>query len=518
MDKSLPAVSMALKFLERIIKEKMFDERKILPSIRKLASMANVSLVTMWKAAQLLKKKGVVSVIHGQGIRLIDKENSTIKSVTPNNASYSSIITEEKWKLVKNLILRDIINGIYKPGDEMPSLKEMVFKYGTSFVTLKKSLFELYKDNWVLPSKRSFKISPLSNKKSHFYIVVLMRGNESLEINKWTPWGNEFLQTLNKICTQAQINLSYYIYMEKDSECVFINYKGEMFWHFPINEFILGFIVRSEGEDDLPIKCINKLIKLNKYIAVSDEGTCYPSPFPFATNPKVKLFSLETGPSAGRKVAQFLLSHGHKKIAFFSPFHQTYWSKARLEGIIQTYLLAGIKDGVKEYTINIPFPFGFRKPFSCDRRTITAIISNVLPEYKNTHSLQRIITNLNETFNKIIEQEELYLRMVPFFKKAILDSSVSTWICVNDVTAMAALDFLKNRSNLRNIVLVSYDDTFEAFNNKITSFNFNIPSLVNAMLLFILYPRRKWASPYSEKPVIIEGTIVDRTYNNYNIL
>ncbi len=75
MNKTLPAVAIAVEFLERHINEGDFDSKVRLPSIRKLASMADVSLVTMWKAAQLLKQKGAVSIVHGQGMRPIAGEN-----------------------------------------------------------------------------------------------------------------------------------------------------------------------------------------------------------------------------------------------------------------------------------------------------------------------------------------------------------------------------------------------------------------------------------------------------------
>jgi DNA-binding transcriptional regulator YhcF (GntR family)/DNA-binding LacI/PurR family transcriptional regulator len=515
MNKTLPAVAIAVEFLERHINGNAFDAKTRLPSIKKLASMADVSLVTMWKAAQLLKQKGTVSIVHGQGIRPITSENHQNVIAAAGPDASPSPAAEKKWEVVKRLIRRDIVNGIYQPGEEMPSLKEMAFTYDTCFITLKKSLAALSIDNYIIPSRRTFRIVPLSNKKSRSHIIVLTRGEESGELNTWTPWGREFLQTLDKKCAQARITVSYYIYAPKDAGCVFIGEDGETIPELPVNDFVLGFLVRSQSEDDLHIALVQKLTKYKRYVAVSDEGACFTPPFSFADNPKIRLFILDGNASAGCKVARFLLHNGHKKVAFFSPFHQTTWSKTRLEGIIQTYESAGVTSAVDAYTIdNIPFPFGYRKPVSCGKGTMNTFLHTVLPRYRDNGDSLRIADHLRDSLERMAEEEELRASMRPFFEKAIQNTAASAWVCVNDKAAMVALDFLKLHAGVRRIELVSYDDTFEAFKHKITSYNFNVSALVNAMLLFVLYPRRERLRKYSEKPVLIEGTIVERAMNN----
>jgi DNA-binding LacI/PurR family transcriptional regulator len=357
---------------------------------------------------------------------------------------------------------------------------------------------------------------PLSNKKSRSHIIVLTRGEESGELNTWTPWGREFLQTLDKKCAQARITVSYYIYAPKDAGCVFIGENGETIPELPVNDFVLGFLVRSQGEDDLHVELLRKLTKYKRPIAVSDEGACFTPPFSFADNPKIRLFMLDGGASAsaGSKVARFLLHNGHKKVAFFSPFHQTTWSKTRLQSIIQTFESAGLTDAVDAYTIDdTPFPFGYRKPVSCGKGMMNTFLHTVLPSYRDNGASPHIAEHLRDALERMAEEEELRASMQPFFEKAILNKAVSAWVCVNDKAAMVAMDFLKRHAGKRSIALVSYDDTFEAFKYKITSYNFNVSALVNAMLLYILYPRRERLRKYSEKPVLIEGTIVERATN-----
>jgi DNA-binding LacI/PurR family transcriptional regulator len=137
-----------------------------------------------------------------------------------------------------------------------------------------------------------------------------------------------------------------------------------------------------------------------------------------------------------------------------------------------------------------------------------------LPRYRDNGDSLRIADHLRDSLERMAEEEELRVSMRPFFEKALLNQDVSAWICVNDKAAMVAMDFLNLHAGVRSIALVSYDDTFEAFKHKISSYNFNVSALVNAMLLFVLYPRRERSGKYSENPVLIEGTVVERAMNN----
>lgn len=73
------------------------------------------------------------------------------------------------------------------------------------------------------------------------------------------------------------------------------------------------------------------------------------------------------------------------------------------------------------------------------------------------------------------------------FKKAASISNVTAWVCANDFMATMAIDFIKRNMD-KKIALVGFDDTFLAFRNGLTSYNFNIQSLVQLMLAHILNP------------------------------
>jgi DNA-binding transcriptional regulator YhcF (GntR family)/DNA-binding LacI/PurR family transcriptional regulator len=505
MNKQPPAVSIAVEYLRSAVEARHGDPAQALPGIRTLATAAGVSLVTMWKAVQALKQKGAISVVQGQGIRLVTKGN---RSADP---AAGPLPAEKKWAAVKRLIHRDIVNGHYQPGEELPTLKEMVFRYNTCAATLNQSLKALAAEHGIIPGRHTYKIPPITGGKTHSSIIVLTRGEPSGELNTWTPWGREFLRTVDNLCAQARVAVVYYIYLWKGADCVFISENGETVADLPVGDSVLGFLVRTQGQDGLHEILMKKLARYNRFTAVSDEGACFTPPLPFSSNPRVRLFSLETSVSVGYKVAHFLLARKHRTIAFFSPFHETSWSQTRLEGITEIYESAGLTSAISSYVIGgIPFPFGYRKQVSFGGRTTENFIRGLFPELRRTGARQRIAGRLRDFLERTAEEEALRTRLFPLFKKAIADPAVTAWVCVNDRAAMPALDFLKLYAGKRRIELVSYDDTFEAFQHKITSYNFNISALVNAMISFVLYPRREWYKSYSTHPVQIEGALVER--------
>ena len=87
-------------------------------------------------------------------------------------------------------------------------------------------------------------------------------------------------------------------------------------------------------------------------------------------------------------------------------------------------------------------------------------------------------------------------------------------MCANDWVALAALDYLKHRrskSKLCPVVqVVGFDNTYEAFDHNFTSYNFNIPALLDAMLSHILSPRRFGPRARTPERIRIEGGVIKR--------
>jgi len=98
--------------------------------------------------------------------------------------------------------------------------------------------------------------------------------------------------------------------------------------------------------------------------------------------------------------------------------------------------------------------------------------------------------------------------MERLFKKAASIPNITAWVCANDYMATMAIDYIKRKVD-KKIALVGFDDTFLAFRNGLTSYNFNIQGLVQLMLAHILNPSADVAAKRLV-PFEIEGLLVVR--------
>jgi len=99
----------------------------------------------------------------------------------------------------------------------------------------------------------------------------------------------------------------------------------------------------------------------------------------------------------------------------------------------------------------------------------------------------------------------------PLFERALAAHDATARVAVNDAVAMEALRFLHERGVAvpRDMSVAGFDNTLESFFNGLTSWDFNIPALVGALLGHILGPRPSGRAAYG--PVVeIEGFVAAR--------
>ena len=78
-----------------------------------------------------------------------------------------------------------------------------------------------------------------------------------------------------------------------------------------------------------------------------------------------------------------------------------------------------------------------------------------------------------------------------------------------DDLGLLALRFLRRKGIRlpRDLSLVSFDDTIAGYTNGLTSYNFNIPAIVNAMVEHVLAPNR---AGWRGRVVEISGMVLER--------
>jgi DNA-binding LacI/PurR family transcriptional regulator len=209
-------------------------------------------------------------------------------------------------------------------------------------------------------------------------------------------------------------------------------------------------------------------------------------------------------------VGALLLGAGHRRVAYLSPVGATLYSRHRLEGLQHAYDQAGLSEGVAAFVNPRCSSFEDIQGTGQKATTLRAFAAAVARlekrmdpgEGKDVDYFYRFYT---ETY---LLRRAMQTQMLPLMTAAARDPATA-WVGVNDWAALVAMDWLRRRSakSGTRTALLGFDDTFEAFSHGLTSYNFNMPALVQAMLGHVLEPP---GGRSQLPPVEIPGVIVAR--------
>jgi hypothetical protein len=114
-----------------------------------------------------------------------------------------------------------------------------------------------------------------------------------------------------------------------------------------------------------------------------------------------------------------------------------------------------------------------------DGSAFPAGASRILPEFAERIYTYRYAVSVGNAV------EQLLLKVVE-------DRSITAWVCANDNIAIMAYRFLTEKG-LRipqDISLAGFDNSAESLRYELTTYDFNMPAIIRAMLDFLLWPSR----------------------------
>jgi DNA-binding GntR family transcriptional regulator len=495
MKKQSPAISKAEKYILKFIENKKMNAGDFLPSIATLSKSSKISPVTMWKAVHRLSESNILEIVHGQGTKL--KESQEI--------SYLNDIPQKGWQGLYDKIHKDILCGIYSPGTTIPSIKELENTYGASYQTIKKALDKLCSNGILDIRFRKYHVIHHKKLSPNLSIVLLGWYHETLEMQQRTPWGTEFLRYCEQQCSRIGYELKVLRFTNNDESIRFIDQNDKYSSAIPLEDSIEGYILMAESPDHLYNKVLSQLERTKKPVAVLQEGSQIDVSGSNRKNNLIQLFSIATSSTAAKQIATFLIQSGHSATAFISPYHKANWSRARYLGLNEIYSRYG--SDIQSYTINTigtSWEYGlFIKSPESYFDSIISFMSN----QKFPSIIHKSLETYRNSFVKNIEFTTIKKILTPLLEKA-LSTNCSAWVCANDFVALYALEFLKTKTK-RKIALIGFDDTFEAFRNGLTSYNFNIEGIVQVMIAYILNPSSV-PSRKRNSAIEIEGMLVER--------
>ncbi|MDD5673479.1 MAG: substrate-binding domain-containing protein [Chitinivibrionales bacterium] len=502
---SYPA-SQAYQYLSRIV-DGLADKPNIrLPSLRTLAREAGVSRMTMQLAMQRLRRQGKVVVYNRRdGARIAVPHAMPLAGTVPK---ISIAEREYRFETVKRLITQDIISGVYREKQKLPTLKELQFRFGDCYQTIFRAVSELKNSGLIQPSGRRFAVTPsarLSRSTLYFFC-----DEESLPPNRH-PMGERlvvFFRLIEAECKRASLKIRFIPLGDRTKKSLLKEFKeyknsavGAIIWchsHFELNDEILRF-----------------LIPFRRPISFIDLWNYYP--FYRKTHPRVsptvRFFSIDASGNEGRDVGNLLLQSGHRKIAYFSIYQSESWSIKRYAGLAQAFSAAGLPRSIGAYTSD-DYDLHLEAPLS-------SFDYLNQPDWKKLINIDGIIKRKHlssfeaASFYQAVEWAyrgcKLALFYKPLFKRALADPAITAWVAANDETAFAAMDFLAaaRRRVPADMALVSFDDDFNALFRNLSSYNFNLSGLLHQALEHLLRPSFP-SVKQADGPVEIRGYVVQR--------
>lgn len=516
MEKQKPGIKRACEYLNKL---KQVHGASRLPPIRTLARAAEVSFVTMWKALQFLQNSGSI-VSDSRGNRKFSAEDQNTKencSDTPTNHLYKPVVLSRTGlkNHVTDKLYRDIMTGRFSVSDKLPSCKELQQFYKVSFATLKKSLDTLVEEQILERSASGYQIPSLPGSTSYARIVVIGCGWEDGKI--WVDHQDKsYFRTLESECIRMNVQLDVVVYYRYNDRLRFVHTASRKDYDLS-DRSILGYIFIVANIDSAPEEVLEKLAGLKRDIAVLDVVGGWKIP-KCARNRYIRFFTATASEQPAKRVAQYLLGKGHRQIAFISPFHKALWSQRRFETISEVFNRAGINGGVIPFVQNkYAYQWDYLKNAVNQENDLRSLFDQYTRWEKEAHgAIFKRFGNFGYNIVKYITEwncasGEIYEKMEPLFEKALQNKSITAWAMANDFSAAIAIDYLKGHS-LRvpeDMSVISFDNTLDAMEYQLTSYDFNNQGIITLILRFILSPHT-FKSGSENRFIGIDGNLVIR--------
>jgi DNA-binding transcriptional regulator YhcF (GntR family) len=495
--------------VKALIADPAWKSRGYLPGLRDMAKLAGCSHYTMWKAVKVLESQGHLEVRPGRRIRLPRPDG---EEGGPAEADPAQAGVQYKWERLRRQIEMDILSGTFRPGENLPTLKELGARYGASFLTLKKALRALEGGVILHGGPGAYSVASL-RPPPRSTLVYLAWGDENGQLKFGTPFDHEILGSLGNECARAGIRLEKLLYVQEGERLLFWHGRKA---HPTLPEWCreaFGFLVRTVCSRDIVPELVPRVAALGKPLAVLDEMGSPHFPKLHGRYPNLAVFRHTISGTPARQMGAHLAGLGHREVAFISPFHDTVWSQNRLASLQECYRGLGSGYKVHAYTRD---DIGYQLPFEeDDSSAVDALYQGIDKARKGWKDefppLTPIMEKLRPYMRSVVYREWVLERMVPTLETALKRKETTAWVCADDDTALLCLEFLRRKGLRppRDLTLTGFDDTGEGARVDLTSYNFDFPKFFHGVVLRLLDPPTLTLAR-SRQPIEIEGRIVDR--------
>ena len=469
------SVNDAVAYLQRTIVRVWGKGGRALPGYRRLAGEAGVAPATMLKALAFIAAQGVVS---------IDRKGITILSAPVHDYGPALLRKGRRWRQLLEQMRRDLAGEGNPPLAPLPSPKELRYRYGVSYRTLKKALDAMVDDGVIEPYLRTYRLTAAPRHYSSLTptIVLLLLGESYGVATMVSVRTLRHLALLEEECRHRGVRLVVRTwYYEADvlrlSESLHAFEKEQ-------KEAVLGYYIWSTAVVPHEVRAVVcSALAQGKPVAILDEEGNIDFSDLLQRPARLAHFRMAVGTGPGQDVARYLWNLGHRTFAFIDFEHCSAFGSNRYCGLKGELEQCG---GAVVHSFEIArgkvYPLNPPSAHIIAHRLFGPSATPLHPTPGNRLSGD-LVEQVVDSIHRIRCREFLFRRL-----GAVIDSGATAWIGCNDDIAIDCLDYLESTGVAvpAAISVMGFDDGFEALNRQMSSYNFNGAVSIRVALDFLL--------------------------------
>jgi DNA-binding LacI/PurR family transcriptional regulator len=386
----------------------------------------------------------------------------------------------------------------------IPQIKELQRRYGVSYRTVAKALSATLRDGLIVGRGRGYAVpTPVSASRSSIRILFLFYIEQPLMPSRESDRG--LMSALEQECLRNGVHFDCAAISASPQGVVMRSHEDVRPPSSRVRHDCAGVVYLVSSPQSVDNRIFSWLAHTGKPLSIVDWHGGWDAPAYLKKEKAAQWIRSRTNRNAGLQVGHYLLGLGHKRIAFFSPYTAPLATDLAA-GLVQAASLAGLPDAIVDFTRNRQFSaeeFGAKV---MARYNKYVDVGPGLPrDYTESHR------RLARSSWDVHEDATLYEMLEPSFGQALTDRNITAWVGSDDTVALMAWSFLraKKRSIPRDISLVGFDNTFDALQFDITSYDFGLGATASSALHFLLRP--SWSARVRglSRP-LIDGSVIER--------
>jgi DNA-binding transcriptional regulator YhcF (GntR family) len=406
-----------------------FREGEKMPSVRKMAEHLKLSVNTVHRAYKLLAQENVVQLVHGKGCFWGTAPTFEVKP------------EEDVYSVVERLFRNDLDSGVLNAFDELPSCKELSNRYDVSPYIVKKFLMQKSAQGILRHVGHRFFFSEGRPVEKSNYVMFIHRSDEFGRLKIESERESDVFRTFAQIAAEQKIAVKFIGYHEPSNQFYLSNGCS---YTIKNDVHCLGVFLSTWLVSDA-VKLFANFASFKNPISVWWEYAPDMVPVSARNRKKWAFYNVAFGKEAGLIVGRYLKNKSMGKVHYLSPYHASFWSKARLQGLLES--------GVEVVPL---VDERYASPFDLIDAALLAGVER------------------QEFLNNILES---------LLKNATLDK----FVCSNDWVAASLIDFYRAKK-MPTPYVVGFDDTIESYRYVFDSFAFNVGTMVKEAIYHIVAP------------------------------